>query len=396
MFIHVFIHVFIIVCILTLYYAITYLMRTSTVMVRKYKHPNFSTSFDEARYKFISNVSNKWVLKQYNDNRTHIAVLENKNSNDWIIHTSGLHGIEGYTGSAIQLKIIEDFKEFELENYEELPNIMIVHCLNPFGMMAMQRTNKNNVDLNRNSIMNNNFKSKSFVFKDRILNNLVNPESILWYYAVPFLIIYSLVVYGLKASVRAIVIGQYERKHAMSYGGHEHESEIKNFFKAIAPFFNEHSRVYHIDVHTGFGKRMNEYLMVNTIDVKGELESTFHNGNYYINSQDPEYKHMKGGLIQGFEHLLHMYGNQSIQSYVGIVQEFGTVNYAGIPIFLAMRKSDFWKKYHQTNQCIYSSVKSELYELFNPQTKEYQTECLDKGCRRIYELVHYLQNLKKT
>ncbi len=262
---------------------------------------------------------------------------------------------------------------------------MLVHALNPYGMRHMQRVNANNVDLNRNSILNNDFKSDSLVFKDQWLDSLVNPKSWSEFYLFPLLLIYSLVVYGLKTSVQLIVTGQYQKQNAMSYGGIEHEPEIKEFYKAIAPFFTKESKITHIDLHTGFGKYMNEYLMVDTRREQTFFGNYCGKANYYINSEFPEYKNMKGGLINGFQQLLELYGNVRIESYHGMVQEFGTVNFAGIPIFIQMRLANFIKFY--TSKRNNDSLQKNMYDSFNPSLTEFQELAISKGWQRFSELL---------
>ncbi len=63
-----------------------------------------------------------------------------------LIHSSGLHGIEGFAGSAIQLRCLED----RLPVLRSDSTIVMVHILNPYGMAWFRRVNENNVDLNRN------------------------------------------------------------------------------------------------------------------------------------------------------------------------------------------------------------------------------------------------------
>jgi hypothetical protein len=350
----------------------------------------FSTSFEEAKLKFESELTDQWTIKRINNDETIIAVLSNPNSNDWIIHTSGIHGVEGYTGSAIQLRILMEHKDQKINT----KNIMLVHAMNPYGMRHMHRVNANNVDLNRNNILNNDFRSDSLVFKNSWLNSLINPKTSFEFYLFPFLLIYSLFVYGLKTSVQLIVTGQYQKQTAMSYGGVEHEPEIKEFYKAIAPFFTKNSNIVHIDLHTGFGKYMNEYLMVDTRREKNYFERYFQasanieTANYYINSEFPEYKHMKGGLINGFQQLLELYGNVQIESYYGMVQEFGTVNFAGIPIFLKMRLANFIKFYKPNDKSLIEISRRDMYEVFNPPSTEYQELCLSKGWKRFSELLN--------
>ena len=65
-----------------------------------------------------------------------------------VIHSSGLHGVEGFAGSAIQLALMD---------YGIHPSpdsaVVFVHVLNPYGMAWLRRVNENNVDLNRNFLV---------------------------------------------------------------------------------------------------------------------------------------------------------------------------------------------------------------------------------------------------
>ena len=64
------------------------------------------------------------------------------------MHTSGMHGVEAFTGSAVQLALL---------GAPPVPGaddaLVLVHVLNPYGMAWLRRANENNVDLNRNFIV---------------------------------------------------------------------------------------------------------------------------------------------------------------------------------------------------------------------------------------------------
>jgi predicted deacylase len=62
-----------------------------------------------------------------------------------VLHTSGLHGVEAFAGSAIQLALLKQPPAPKAECA-----LVLVHVLNPYGMAWLRRTNENNVDLNRN------------------------------------------------------------------------------------------------------------------------------------------------------------------------------------------------------------------------------------------------------
>lgn len=76
---------------------------------------------------------------------------EKKEKNNFaIFFYPGTHGVEAFTGSAIQ---IEFLREYAVKGGSEKdPTMIFVHPMNPFGMKHLRRTNENNVDLNRNGV----------------------------------------------------------------------------------------------------------------------------------------------------------------------------------------------------------------------------------------------------
>ena len=77
-----------------------------------------------------------------------IAWLGLDNPSRVVIHSSGIHGVEGFAGSAVQLALLDS----ELQIPPDAA-LILVHCLNPYGMAWLRRTNERNVDLNRNFIV---------------------------------------------------------------------------------------------------------------------------------------------------------------------------------------------------------------------------------------------------
>ena len=65
--------------------------------------------------------------------------------------TAGIHGVEGFLGSAIQIDLLKTLATKPAE--ELLPDgcwVILCHVVNPFGMAWYRRWNESNVDLNRN------------------------------------------------------------------------------------------------------------------------------------------------------------------------------------------------------------------------------------------------------
>jgi hypothetical protein len=65
-----------------------------------------------------------------------------------LIIVSGTHGVEGFTGSALQHHWIAHHADERSENMR----VVLVHAFNPYGFSWVRRVNEDNVDLNRNFI----------------------------------------------------------------------------------------------------------------------------------------------------------------------------------------------------------------------------------------------------
>ena len=215
-----------------------------------------------------------------------------------VIHMSGLHGVEGYAGSAIQLAILNQLLyTYQLQQLHNVggtglqsssssttttikPTIVLIHAVNPYGMYHYRRTNENNVDLNRNAIRHdakdssdNDSKKKkkksgdssntpfdpSFFqilddFKAKYSQKPTYYDMTLGY---AIRTIKLLTTYGYDRVKRVFVTGQYTDPEALLYGGHEDamEASLQQLFQFLTqtkPELLKNTKLL-IDVHTGLG-----------------------------------------------------------------------------------------------------------------------------------------------
>ena len=119
----------------------------------------FSQRYAGARDKFISNVETSSIVEKL-DHFPHplkgpkneklfcdIAWTGNPKAENVLILVSGLHGIEGGVGSAIQ----SDF----VTRHRRLPAdvcVILVHALNPWGFAWASRSDDQGIDVNRNFV----------------------------------------------------------------------------------------------------------------------------------------------------------------------------------------------------------------------------------------------------
>jgi len=64
-----------------------------------------------------------------------------------LVVLSGVHGVEGFVGSALQSDLV---RRLDPSSLPEDVGVLIVHAVNPWGMAHWRRQNESNVDLNRN------------------------------------------------------------------------------------------------------------------------------------------------------------------------------------------------------------------------------------------------------
>ena len=177
------------------------------------------------------------------------AYLGNPTPRRLVIITSGIHGVEGYAGSALQQLWLEEFST-------PLPadcGVLLVHALNPYGFAHNRRVNEHNVDLNRNALST--FPGPSNPGY-RSLDPWLNPPTsaprvdMFLLRALPLLL-----RHGFTPLAKVIASGQYEFPRGLFYGGHEHEPSL-NIFSGLlaAKRFTGVRHVLHFDLHTGLGR----------------------------------------------------------------------------------------------------------------------------------------------
>lgn len=167
--------------------------------------------------------------------------------------TSGLHGIEGFPGSAAQLDM--------LDRRDDVRTLW-VHALNPWGMANLRRVNENNVDLNRNFLAPGEaYAGAAEAYA--ALDGMLNPESPP---AFDFFLVRAgwtlLRGGGLPALRDAIVRGQYDFPRGLFYGGARLEPGPERLLAFLRGALGGCERVVHVDLHSGLGRFCGRTLLL--------------------------------------------------------------------------------------------------------------------------------------
>lgn len=172
-----------------------------------------------------------------------------------VVVSSGLHGVEGFFGSAVQCAMMEDV----LGGWSPPDDgaLVLIHALNPYGFAWLRRVNEDNVDLNRNFLLDGEAYSGS---PDGYaeLNGLLNPttppnpvDRVLFYPRAVF----NILRHGMPAMKNAVAGGQYDFEQGLFFGGNGPCRTVRVLDEYLPRWVGSARRVIHIDFHTGLGPR---------------------------------------------------------------------------------------------------------------------------------------------
>ena len=184
-----------------------------------------------------------------------IARLGERAARRVLLHTSGLHGVEAFAGTATQLALLDD---------PPAPPagcaLVLVHVLNPYGMAWLRRANENNVDLNRNFLRHGECWDGAPAFYAR-LDRLLNPDSAPSPDGFRVRLALLALRYGVQAPRQAIAEGQYAFPRGLFYGGKALETGPRLYLDWLRREFAQAEHLFALDLHTGLGRRGEETLI---------------------------------------------------------------------------------------------------------------------------------------
>jgi len=252
----------------------------------------YTNSYDSARIKFIK-ASSK-LQKKYPASKTfHISVpskIDNNLSVDVLylpclkehdklmILSSGVHGVEGYVGSAVQEMFID---KFVCDSLLEKTGLLFIHSVNPFGYKYNRRVSENNIDLNRNSSITDTLYA---IVNDGYpkVYDFINPKKKVNTHSFSNIFFTPRAIFKiLKASMpvlrQAILQGQYQFPEGLYFGGNKLEPQTVALKPIVKSICKSYKTVLEIDLHTGYGERGKLHFFPNPVDpvTKARIETIF-------------------------------------------------------------------------------------------------------------------------
>ena len=339
-----------------------------------------------------------------------VATFGEADPEDVVIVSSGLHGVEGFFGSAVQLAWL--MTRGAGWSPPSRISLVIVHALNPFGFAWRRRWNQNNVDLNRNFLDDRRFLDLDFSYQESRaiyarLSQFLNPASppSRWE---PYSIKASVRVLsegfgvrsrmpkdhrpsrfalkairglGLSELRKTLPVGQYENPTGLFYGGAEVEETTRVVRERLPQWVAGAGKVVHVDFHTGLGPYADYRLLI--IDERGS------DGERWVAEKfgEDSVEAWDGGTAYAARGLMandlrdHLPGCQ----YHGLTAEFGT--YSAMRVIGALRAENQAHFYSRPGARQYEWAKRRVMEAFCPSAARWRKAVVIKGLAIIDQAV---------
>lgn len=278
----------------------------------------FSNTYLGARDKFLTLAKEKFAQLHSIENigiygsegeklYTDFAYLGKANAEKIVIVSSGINGVEGFAGSAIQLRIMENNDFSNIDH-----GVLFIHCINPFGMSHYRKCNENNIDMNRNlrngNELENEITNDVYDYLDKTLNPKKKPFSFNFsFYSKAIL---AKLKYTKEELKNGITCGQNKYKNSIFYSGIRREDKLMLYLRLNYHYAEE---IDIIDIHTGTGDYGKDSVFSLNED---ELFEDKYNDNLVYNLEgtlikaiDNEFEDTK---VRGFIHCFGTYPSDEV------------------------------------------------------------------------------------
>jgi len=307
-----------------------------------------------------------------------IAVIGSLDSGKAIMSSSGVHGVEGYPGSAIQLSIMD--KLAKAPPFDDHA-VILIHAVNPYGMAWWRRFNENNVDLNRNFLrLDEHYSGVPEGYEE--VKDFINPKTVPKKREPSFNIRALMLIlrYGFNNIKQAVAEGQYQYPTAIQYGGSKLEKGPTMLIEWLTTNLASINKLFAIDHHTGLGPSGHDTLLlplelrVDDREKFEKLQNLFPGHIELLDSKSGIGYEIKGDIHQG---LVNRFPNIS---WTYFTQEFGT--FKPIKVIRANRDENRWTQWggHVDEAGAKNHwSRNNLLRIFNPNDSKWQEKVISRG-----------------
>lgn len=309
-----------------------------------------------------------------------------------LVLSSGVHGVEGFVGSALQCMFLD---EFVSDRLLDTTGVLVIHGMNPYGFKHRRRFSENNVDLNRNCGTDPRLFSTTNAGY-RSLMGLINPAKKVATRSADNLFFHlrvaaHIVPTSMKSFRQAVAQGQYEFPRGILFGGRDFEPQVRGLAPAIEKTMKGYPLVMNIDLHTGYGERGTLHLFPNPVGdpaVRAMMERVFKGCR--IDWGDGDDFYTVTGEFSGYLGELAGKG-----TYLPMTFEYGTLNSQTLLGSIktlhitSLENQGFHFGYESKRD--EETVKRDFRELFYPSSPAWRTKVMQDTRAALQTCLHHFE-----
>ncbi len=297
---------------------------------------------------------------------TDVARFGPDNASSLLVMVSGVHGVEGFSGSATQVGWIAQ------RRYESLPAdtaVLLIHLINPWGVAHLRRYTEDNVDLCRNFL---DFDQPLLINKpySSIHHELVLGETLgdTGQNAGPYLGA-KVHEHGLEYVIDLFMAGQHQYPNGFGYGGQQ-PAWSNTVLREILVGHNTNARsVCVIEYHTGLGPW--GYGQLITMHMGDELERIRRSFGPWVFNPTADKNPGEEGYRVVHGHTIEAYRESFPQAKMNAVTlEFGTYP-SDETLALLVQEHLLVQQASEVPEELMAEIKSQLLEYHHPRDWEW-------------------------
>lgn len=302
-----------------------------------------------------------------------------------LLLTSGVHGVEGHAGSAVQVGLLALRPTLVGPDERDLA-VVHVHAVNPYGFSFGRRVNEDNVDLNRNFV---DFTQPLPDNADyRAVHALLLPAHWPPSPAQQQDLAALTTAWGPRRSQLALSGGQHSHPDGLFYGGLQPSWSNHVFRKVLRRHAGSAEHLAWIDLHTGLGPfGVGERIFASDDGGDalrrarrwwGEDITSVHTGSSTsIPMTGPIQNAVKDECPQA--------------AYTGICLEFGTVPSAAM--HEALCAEQWWHAQPQKDPAQAAAIRQQILDAFYPQRSDWMQAIWSQACEATEQAVAGLRSV---
>lgn len=291
-----------------------------------------------------------------------------------VVVSSGVHGVEGFFGSAVQVALLEQWASATPPPIK----YVFLHGLNPFGFAWLRRFDENNIDPNRNFLLpGERFEGapSAYVELDAFLNPRRPPSR--WDPFAPKAL-WLIARYGMPALRQAVAGGQYNYPHGLFFGGNGPSRTQQLLTEHMPRWLRGSQHAIHLDFHTGLGRKGACKLLIDyplQEQQRGWLTDWFGPDSFEACDSSAIFYDAKGGFGRW------CVSRRLAPHYLFACAEFGT--YGSVQVLAGLRAENQAHHWGAPKAASTIQAKQRLIELFCPASDTWRSQVLEQGLKLV-------------